>query len=313
MQNSINPMHFNLQLFAEGGDSGTSANGTTGVNVAATGSQPSVKGKESLADVKYGIQKESTPTASSSEVQTIKDSEPDLDAEFEELIKGKYKDQYGKKTQETVQNRLKSSKETVDKYNALIPTLEMLGKKYGVDPTDIKALNKAIDEDDSFYEEEALKLGMTVEDLKYRRSIEKENAELKKQMNENETRKRASELYTSWMNQAATVKTVYPSFNLDAELQNPKFVDLLRSNIDVRTAYEVIHRDEIMPAAMQFTAKTVEQKLTNKIIANGSRPIENGNSSQSASLTKSDVSQLSNADLDEINRRIARGERISFS
>ena len=269
MRNSINPMYFNLQLFAEGGDSGTSANGTTGVNVAATGSQPSVKGKESLADVKYGIQKESTPTASSSEVQTTKDSEPDLDAEFEELIKGKYKDQYGKKTQETVQNRLKSSKETVDKYNALIPTLEMLGKKYGVDPTDIKALNKAIDEDDSFYEEEALKLGMTVEDLKYRRSIEKENAELKRQMNENETIKRASELYSSWMNQAATVKTVYPSFNLDAELQNPKFVDLLRSNIDVRTAYEVIHRDEIMPAAMQFTAKTVEQKLTNKIIANG--------------------------------------------
>jgi hypothetical protein len=297
----------NLQLFAEGGDGGTGAEGTAGSGVATT---PKGVKSNPLADVKYGIQPEES--VQNANAQVTDESAVDLNAEFEELIKGKYKDQYGKKTQETVQNRLKSSKETVDKYNALIPTLEMLGKKYGVDPTDIKALNNAIDEDDSFYEEEALKLGMTVEDLKYRRSIEKENAELKRQMNENETRKRASELYSTWMNQAATVKTVYPSFNLDAELQNPKFVDLLRSNIDVRTAYEVIHRDEIMPAAMQFTAKTVEQKLTNKIIANGSRPIENGNSSQSASLTKSNVSQLSNADLDEINRRIARGEKISF-
>ena len=74
----------------------------------------------------------------------------------------------------------------------------------------------------------------------------------------------------------------------------------------------MIHKDEIIPAAMQFTAKAVEQKLTNKIIANGARPAENGNSSQGASVTKSDVSQLTKADRAEIARRVARGEKISF-
>ena len=114
------------------------------------------------------------------------------------------------------------------------------------------------------------------------------------------------------MEQAESAKQVYPSFDLRAEMQNPKFVDLLRSNIDVRTAYEVIHKDDIIAGAMQFTAKKVEQNITNKIIANGARPSENGNSSQGASVTKSDVSALTKADRAEIARRVARGEKISF-
>jgi hypothetical protein len=114
------------------------------------------------------------------------------------------------------------------------------------------------------------------------------------------------------MEQAESTKAIYPSFDLRAEMQNPRFADLLRSNVDVRTAYEVIHKDEIIPAAMHFTAKQVEQKLTNKIIANGARPAENGNSSQSASVVKSDVSQLSKADRQEIIRRVQRGEKIRF-
>ena len=114
------------------------------------------------------------------------------------------------------------------------------------------------------------------------------------------------------MDQAEKAKTIYPSLDLRAEMQNPKFIDLLKANIDVRTAYEVLHKDEILPAAMQFTAKTVEQKLTNKIIANGARPTENGISSQSSAVVKSDVSQLTKADRDEIRRRVARGDKISF-
>jgi len=63
---------------------------------------------------------------------------------------------------------------------------------------------------------------------------------------------------------------------------------------------------------MKFTAQNVEQKLTNKIRANGARPTENGTSSQSSIAVKSDVSQLTKADLAEINRRVSRGEKIRF-
>ena len=309
--NLIFPMILNLQLFAEGaggGDGGTGAEGATGATATAAVSQTKGVKSNPLSNVVYGKQTEVTTPAA----EVVENPTEDRNAKFEALIKGEYKDLYDARVSDTVQKRLKSTKETVDKYNELTPTIEALAKKYGVDPADIKALNKAIEDDDSYYEQEALEKGITVEQLKEIRKMERENADLKRQMEEQNRKENANKVYAQWMEQADKAKQVYPSFDLRAEMQNPKFVDLLRSNIDVRTAYEVIHKDDIIAGAMQFTAKTVEQKLTDKIIANGARPSENGNSSQGASVTKSDVSQLTKADRAEIARRVARGEKISF-
>lgn len=304
------PMILNLQLFAEGaggGDGGTGAEGAKGVTAAAA--MPQTKGvKNPLADVKYGIQEGDNTPAAEVEATTTEDRI----AKFKALVKGEYKDLYDAQVQNTIQQRLKGQKETVDKYNALAPTLEILAKKYGVDATDVKALNKAIEEDDSYFEEEALEKGISVEQLKEIKKIERENATLRQQMEEQNRRDNANRFYAQVMEQAESVKTVYPSFDLRAEMQNPKFVDLLRNNVDVRTAYEVLHKDDIIPAAMQFAAKTAEQKLTNNIIAKGARPAENGNASQGATVVKSDVSQLSKADRQEIIRRVQRGEKIRF-
>ena len=321
MKKLIYPMYLNLQLFAEGtgagGEGGTGTEGTQGVSGVAALPQSKSSKNNPLADTKYGIQDDVAQVA---DVQTkVTDADGvitetiDRNAEFEKLIKGEYKDLYDAKMQETIQKRLKSTKETVEKYNSLAPTLEMLSKKYGVDASDTEALNKAIQEDDSYYEEEAMEKGISVQQLKEIRRMERENADLKRQMEEKSVKENASKLYASWMNQAEQLKSVYPSFDLENELKNPKFIDLLRvPSIDVRTAYEVLHKDEIIPAAMQFTAQTVERKIANKIMANGARPMENGNSSQSAAVVKSDVSQLSKADRQEIARRVARGEKIRF-
>ena len=166
----------NLQLFAEGagaGDGGTAEG--AGATAPVAGVQKGMKNP--LADVKYGKQEETAPVA---EVTTA----PDMSAEFEALIKGKYKEQYDARVQDTVQKRLKGQKEIVEKYNALTPTLETIAKKYGVDASDIEALNKAIDEDDSYYEQEAIEKGMTVQQLKEVKKMERENAALKAQMEE---------------------------------------------------------------------------------------------------------------------------------
>lgn len=303
--------HFNLQLLADGagaGDGGTGADGAKGVTAEAA--IPQSKGaKNPLANVKYGIQEDvQTATAQANQVAQPEDR----NAKFEELIKGEFKDLYDARVQDTIQKRLKGTKETVEQYEALKPTLEILSKKYGVDASDIKALSKAIEEDDSYFEEEAMEKGISVEQLKEIRRMERENSQLKAQMEEANRKDSANRLYAQWMGQAEQTQSIYPSFNLEAEMQNPRFLDLLRSNVDVRTAYEVLHKDEIIPAFAQHTAKVVEQKLTNKIIANGARPVENGNSSQSAVITKSDVSQLSKEDRQEIMRRVARGEKIRF-
>ena len=285
----------NLQLFAEGGggDGGTVAGGEMGVTDGVANHQ----GQVQVTD------------ADGVTAQNI-----DREAEFNKLIKGEYKDLYDAKMQNTIQKRLKGTKETVEKYEALSPMLELLGKKYGVDPSDAAALSAAIEEDDSYWEDEALERGIPVEQLKEIRKMERENADLKRQMEEIENKKKAGELYSSWMRQADSLKAIYPSFDLEAEMRNPQFVDLLRvPTIDVRTAYEVVHKDEILPAAMQFAAKTAEQKVTAKIAANGARPAENGMASQSASVHERDVSQLSRDQILEIQRRIAQGERVDLT
>ena len=312
MANTILFHNLDLQLFADGG-AGGSDTGDGGQGVAGVAAVPQTKGVKNnpLSNVRYGKQEEAQiANVQSAEEQA--EATVDRNAKYKELIRGEYKDLFDGDVQDIVQKRLKNTKETVDKYNALTPTLEMLAKKYGVDASDIDALNKAIEEDDAYYEEEALEKGISVEQLKTIRKMEKENADLRRQMQEQNMRDNANKLYAQWMDQAKDAKTVYPSFDLNAEMQNPQFVNLLKSNVDVRTAYEVLHKDEIIPAAMQFTAKTVEQKIANNIAAGGKRPTENGMSSQSAAVVKDDVSRLTKADRDEIIRRVQRGEKIVF-
>ena len=285
-------MTLDLQLFAEGGsgDGGTGSEGTTGATEAAAVSQTSITDADGTTATNI-----------------------DRKAEFEKLIKGEFKDLYDERMQDTIKNRLKGQKEIVDKYNALTPMFEALSSKYGVDASDPEAIMKAIEEDDSYYEEEALEKGISVEHLKEIRKMERENAELKKLRDEQNAKEAAEKRVAEWMEESKQVQAIYPQFDLRSEMQNPKFVDLLRvPGVDVRTAYELTHKDEIIAGAMQFTAKTVEKKIADKIAANGARPTENGLSSQSASLTKSDVSQLSRAEILNLQKRIAQGEKISF-
>ncbi len=305
---------FDIQLFGEGaggGDGGTgagAAGATPAGQTAAAPVQPQ-KGVKSnpLADVKYGKQEEAVPAAGEQTVQA-----DDRKAKFEALIKGEYKDLYDERIQDTIQKRLKGQSEIVGKYNSLAPVLDLLESKYGVNAGDADALAKAIEEDESFYEDEALERGLTVAQVKEIRKMQRENAQLKAQMERVNTKEQADRLYAAWMEQAEKVKQIYPSFDLQTELADEQFRALLRSNVPIQTAFEVLHKDEIIPAAMNVTAKKIQEKTANDIRSGQRRPAEGAMGGRSAVVTKSDVSQLTKADRAEINRRVARGEKIVF-
>ena len=299
---SLLPFFF-IQIFAEGGDGGTGAGTATGQSDAAF-AQPQTGAKQDLSEVQYGLADE--PSAAG------EDKVVDRSAEFKKLIKGDYKDEFEAYFKDAISKRLKGTEAIVARYNELIPTLELLAEMYGVDAEDIQALNKAIQDDETFYEDEALESGLTVQQVKEIRQMKRENEALKAQMEEANTQKQADALYASWIEQAKQVKQIYPGFDLQTELQNEQFQNLLRSNIPIQTAFEVIHRDEIIPAAMQYTAKKVEQKVADSIRSGKSRPAESAMGNRSSAVYKSDVSQLTDADMAEINRRVMRGERIRF-
>ena len=288
METTLKYPKISLQFFAEGGDGGTAE----GAGVTATG-----------AESQEGV----TSTAPQSKTTE------DRNAKYEAFIK-EHKDLDDARIQSLMQKRVKDYKEVSEKHQKTVPVLELLGRKYGVDASDIDALTKAMNDDDSYFEQEAMEKGISVEQLKEFKKMEKENAELRKARDEQARKENADRLYAKWTQEAEATKMVYPNFNLETEVRNnPKFVELLRNNIDVRSAYEVTHKDEIIAGAMQFAVKEAESKLTNSIIANGSRPSENGISSKGASQVKSDVSKLTKAEREDIARRVARGEKISFS
>ena len=296
MENKKNiPISLDLQLFAEGGG----VSGNSGANATAAVSQKT--GENTVSS----IGEEATPAAG------VNNSFEDRKAKYEAFIK-ENKDLDDERVQSILKGRLKSSKESAAKLESLSPTLELLAKKYGVKADDIESLNKAIEEDDSYYEQEAFEKGISVEQLKAVRKIEKENAALRKEKDERKRQDAAKETYATWMRQEQEARAVYPSIDLRTELQNPKFAELLKSNIDVKTAYEVIHKDDIIAGAMQYAAQAVEQRIADDIIAGGARPIENGNSSQGAATAKFDPSSMSRAERAEINRRVLRGEKIDL-
>lgn len=122
----------------------------------------------------------------------------------------------------------------------------------------------------------------------------------------------ANRLYESWMESAQRTKETYPDFDLRSELRNPGFHRMLRSGLDVKTAYEVLHKDEIIPAAMQYAARAVESKLAAAYASSGLRPRENGVGASGAVVIGNNVNTLSRRDIADIARRVERGERISF-
>ncbi len=293
---------FNIQLFAEGGGAAAGGEGAAAAAPVAAPQQPGVKSNP-LADVQYGKQ-ESAPAAGE------KGSAEERNSRFEELIKGEFKDLYDARVQNTIRERLKGNEATVQKYNALAPVLDLLAGKYGVEADNIEALSKAIEEDETFYEDEALEKGLTVQQVKEIRKMQRENAALKAQVEERSRKENADATYAAWMQQAETLKQVYPSFDFATEAQNEQFRRLLQSGIPLQTAFEVIHKDEIIPAAMQYTAKQVEAKVANNVRAGQKRPAEGAAGGRSAVQVKSDPSKFTKADMDEIARRVARGERI---
>ena len=74
----------------------------------------------------------------------------------------------------------------------------------------------------------------------------------------------------------------------------------------------MLHRDEINTAIAKNAAQAAGEQMKARIQTKGARPTENGTSSQSAVITKSDVHSLTKADRDEIERRVMRGEKIRF-
>lgn len=118
--------------------------------------------------------------------------------------------------------------------------------------------------------------------------------------------------YDQWMQQAQQARELYPHLEIAQEVKNPRFLALLQSGVEVADAYLITHRDEIIPGVMHYTAKAVEEKLANRILANSARPSEGAMSGRGTTVVADQVSHMSKAQRQDIIRRVRQGEVIRF-
>ncbi|MFW5651966.1 MAG: hypothetical protein ACOCNC_11430 [Acetivibrio ethanolgignens] len=305
----------NLRLFDEGGGAQPAESQTTETGIKYQSKHVKSNG---LENVKYGIQADGKDE-SSAEAENEPATEPEERPKFADLIKGEYKKDFDEKVQSIIDERFKKTKGLEEKLNNINPIISKLAAKYGVKSEDVNGLMAAIDADKAYYEVEAEKLGISVEQLKNMRDMEadriqfaREKEEVRLQMEEFQKQRRSEEIWGKWKQEAEEVKNMFPDFELETELQNPQFQALLTNGVDMNTAYKVLHMDDVIGSAMQYTAAQVAQKQAANIAKKAQRPIENGTSSQGGVVVKKDVSKLSREDRREIIRRVSRGEQISF-
>lgn len=317
-----------LQLFNDGGAVG----GESAASVA-TESAPKVENKPSgsnrrsksgaFDNVVFGKQEGTTSDgstspvtegqltgASNTDVSTTSDTLEARRKAYNDLINGEYKDLDQERFQQVFDRRFKQVKGMEADLAAQKPIIDKLMARYGVD--DVAKLDKALTEDTEYWEKVADEKGMTVEQYHAMQKLEREVASLKAIRDRERGQQQVQQQIDNWHREAEKVKEIYPSFDFKAEAQNPEFLKLLRTGNSVEHAYKVLHFDELTNNAARVAAQTADAQAQARIKAKASRPSENGTSSQSAAIVKSDVHSLTRAERAEIARRAQRGDVIKF-
>ena len=106
------------------------------------------------------------------------------------------------------------------------------------------------------------------------------------------------------------IRQVYPDFDWKRELASPRFGRLVTAGVDGQTAYEIVHRQELLQAAMAYAAAQARSQTARAIASGGGRVAENRGGSRT--VTRSDPKSLSSRELADIRRRVQDGEKIRF-
>lgn len=235
--------------------------------------------------------------------------------EFDELIKGKYAKQYQERFQQGLNDRFRNQADLQAKLDGMKPMLDALAKQRGIEPGNVEALSNAILDDDSLYEDEAEKHGMTVEAYKSFRKLEAEAEQARKAQAENQKQQMVRQHLQELSRQGEALKKTFPNFDLQTELKDPTFRRMTAPNsgLTVEQAYYAVHHAELAPQAMQAGIARAKQQIAQTMQANAARPAEGAlQSSATASNLTVNPKTMTRKEREEINRRVRMGEKITF-
>lgn len=341
----------NLQYFAEGGDGGAGAAEGGAAEAAAPAVQEpalrpaqerlarrsgALKGKAAGGEklpqppaggspLKEGASgSESDPAEAEKHQEPAKEPKAEKTPEerrraFGEMVQGEYSDVF----QEMMQRAIDKATENIRQNPQVARLTQALANAYGVDTDDMDGLIEAVEngrvKDEKYYEDLAQQRGVSVKTARELDKMESNlkrsntrNAQLQAMQQEATRQQRVSQIQAQWEAQAAQLKTQYPDFELQEVLANEQVADLMRRGVSLPDAYRAAYFDHIMQQATAQTAQKVEQGVAARIQQRAGRPGENGTRPGGAVTTHVDVASMSRRQLEDLERRARRGEKITL-
>ena len=334
----------NLQYFAEGGDGGAGAAEGGAAEAAAPAVQEpalrpaqerlarrsgALKGKAAGGEklpqppaggspLKEGASgSESDPAEAEKHQEPAKEPKAEKTPEerrraFGEMVQGEYSDVF----QEMMQRAIDKATENIRQNPQVARLTQALA-----DDMDglIEAVENGRVKDEKYYEDLAQQRGVSVKTARELDKMESDlkrsntrNAQLQAMQQEATRQQRVSQIQAQWEAQAAQLKTQYPDFELQEVLANEQVADLMRRGVSLPDAYRAAYFDHIMQQATAQTAQKVEQGVAARIQQRAGRPGENGTRPGGAVTTHVDVASMSRRQLEDLERRARRGEKITL-
>lgn len=299
-------MTFDLQQFSEGGASAVSA----APNAAADSVQPAAEqngGKKATGQQNSG----KAPAETRNGGETPADS-TDKDTAFEALIQGEYKAQFAARLAHA-EGALQLARALAERYGlpeddyaaiavAAQPGGEAQTGEKGAAESEMSDAAQTAAPDTAQQPEPAAERDAPVQEA------DRPAPDPRRQTMEAV----AQRICQGWVQQGMALRDIYPGFDFAAELKRADFAGLLRAGVSVKAAYEACHLQEILGGAMQYTADKVAAGVAARIADRANRPAENGATPRAGAVLKPDVNKLTRAQREQIARRVARGEKISF-
>ncbi len=292
-------LKINLSAFEGGGDGAAAPAAAQGSNPAPA--QPGTGSNAALAQPQAAQGQQSGQGQPSGQ-----DGQQAAEPTFDELVKGKYKQDFDSRVREIISRRMASRDAELD---GMRPIMAILQQRYGVEDGKgaAEAVRQALESDDAYWQAAADKAGMTAEQMRQMSMAEAHSRELQKRLEAFQTEAAWQEALRMLAAQAEQVKAQYPDFDVDAELAaNPRFGAMVQNGIDMLTAYQVCHQQEFLAAAQ----RQAEEKIAGTVRANQNRPAENGTGGSQPVKLSGDPSKWTKEQFRDVYKRVGRGERI---
>lgn len=314
-----------LQLFAEG-DGGDGDGGTVGTD------SVSKAGGDGKAESGEG---------SGRSVSGGKDADAgqDLTREFEDLIRGRFKEEYSRRTQNIISRRFKEVKELEEFKSRYGESVERLGALWGCsdDPDEFSrraALlsgsdapgaesdgdEEAAEASETAFEDEAAEVTETAETAETAETDEVGATEVssaeasalaaRREVLRGIREMRREALWRSFESGLRECSALYPSFDPAAEVKDRRFVSMLRGGASVVDAYRAVHHGEILEGTVKASAAKIAEAVLAGVRCRGARPSENGLSSRARTRSRKAAASFTDSDINAILARVKNGEKV---